>query len=73
MSNTALSFMQYTVQQFSRYMGFHSFKNWEALYDVCQPNFSFIKLSHSPLELGQVANIKKAMKFQRSIPIFFWK
>jgi hypothetical protein len=44
----------------SRYFGFWSFKNWDVLYDVCQPNFSFIKPSDNFLELGHVANMKKA-------------
>jgi hypothetical protein len=46
------------VQQLSRYFGFRSFKNWEVLHDVCQPNLSFIKPSDNFFELGQVANIK---------------
>jgi len=60
MSSTAPSSMQFKVQQFSRYFGFWSFKNWDVLYDVCQPNFSFIKPSDNFLELGHMANIKKA-------------
>lgn len=60
MSNTAPATMRFTVQQLSRYFGFHFFKNWEVLHDVCQPNFSFIKPSDDLLELGQVVNIKKS-------------
>jgi hypothetical protein len=56
MSNTAPNHMRYTVQQLSQYYGFRSFKNWDVLYDVCQPNFSFIQPSDPPLK----SNIKKA-------------
>jgi len=51
--------MRFTVQQLSRYFGFRSFKKWDVLHDVFQDNFSFIEPSNSPLELGDVANIKK--------------
>ncbi len=60
MSNTAPLQSRFTIQQLSRYFGFRSFKNWDTLHDVCQPNFSFINPSENPLELGHVANIKKA-------------
>jgi hypothetical protein len=60
MSNTAPKHTRYTIQQLSRYFGFRSLKNWDTLHDVCQPNFSFIHTTDLPLELGQVANIKKA-------------
>jgi hypothetical protein len=59
-SNTFPSHICLTIQQLSRYFGFRSLKNWDSLYDVCQLNFSFINLSDPPLELGHVANIKKA-------------
>ena len=45
---------------YQRYFGFRSFKNWDILHDVFQEFFSFNHPSDSPLELGQVANIKKA-------------
>ncbi len=60
MSNVAPKHCRYTTPQLSRYFGFRSFKNWDVLHDVCQPNFSFLKNNELPLELGQVANIKKA-------------
>jgi hypothetical protein len=60
MSNTAPLQCRFTIQQLSRYSGFRSFKNWDTLDDVCQPNFSFIKPTDTPLELGHVANIEKA-------------
>jgi len=62
MSNTAPQNIRFTVQQLSRYFGFRSFKSWDNLYETCQSNFSFIKPSDTPLELGQVANIKKARR-----------
>jgi hypothetical protein len=67
MSNTAPGFSRYTVQQLSHYFGFRSFKNWDVLHDVCQPNFSFIQPSDTPIELGQVANIKKACCNKRPV------
>jgi hypothetical protein len=67
MSNTVPGFSRYTVQQLSRYFGFWSFKNWKVLHDVCQPNFSFIQPSDTPIELGQVANIKKARCNKRPV------
>jgi hypothetical protein len=60
MSNTAPQHMRFTVQQLSWYFGFRPFKNWDVLHGVFQDNFSFIQPSDSPLELGDVANIKKA-------------
>jgi len=60
MSNTVSTNKRFTIQQLSRYFGFRSFKNWDILYDVCQPNFSLLKTSEKLLELGQVANMKKA-------------
>jgi hypothetical protein len=60
MSNTAPKHIRYTIPQLSRYFGFHSFKNWDVLHDVCQSNFSIHNTNDVPLELGQVANIKKA-------------
>jgi len=59
MSNT-MSTKRFTIQQLSRYFGFRLFKNWEILYVVCQPNFSLLKTSENFLELGQVANMRKA-------------
>jgi hypothetical protein len=60
MSSTAVAHARFSVQQLSRYFGFRSLKKWEALYDVCQDNFSIVQPSESPLELGHVANLKKA-------------
>jgi hypothetical protein len=60
MSNTAPKHLRFTIPQLSRYFGFRSFQNWDVLHDVCQPNFSFLNSTDLPLELGQVANIKKA-------------
>jgi hypothetical protein len=60
MSNTVSNNKRFTVQQLSHYFGFRSFKNWDILYDVCQLNFSLLKTSEKLLELGQVANMKKA-------------
>jgi hypothetical protein len=60
MSRTAVMTTHFTVQQLSRYFGFRSLKNWDVLHDVCQPNFSFVRTSDNVLEIGQVANIKKA-------------
>jgi hypothetical protein len=60
MSNTAPKHIRYTIPQLSRYFGFCSFKNWDVLHDICQPNFSFHNTNDVPLEIGQVANIKKA-------------
>jgi hypothetical protein len=60
MSSAAPTNMHFTVQQLSRYFGFRSLKNWDVLHDVCQSNFSLVNASTPPLELGQVANIKKA-------------
>jgi hypothetical protein len=60
MSNTVSNNKRFTVQQLSRYFGFRSLKNRDILYDVCQPNFSLLKTSKKLLELGQVANLKKA-------------
>jgi hypothetical protein len=60
MSDPAPLHCWFIIQQLSRYFGFCSFKNWDTLHDVCQPNFSFIRPTDSPLELGQVINIKKA-------------
>jgi hypothetical protein len=75
MSNTAPNHMRYMVQQLSQYFGFKSFKNWDVLYDVCQPIFSFNQSSDLPLELGQVANIKKARcnKLLWNVHLIFWK
>jgi hypothetical protein len=60
MSSTAVAHARFSVQQLSHYFGFRSLKKWEALYDVCQDNFSIVQPSESPLELGHVANLKKA-------------
>jgi hypothetical protein len=60
MSNTAPLHSRYTIQELSRFFGFRSFKNWNALHDDCQPNFMFIQPTDSPLELGHVSNLKKA-------------
>jgi hypothetical protein len=60
MSSAAPTNMRFTVQQLSCYFGFRSLKNWDVLHDVCQSNFSLVNASTPPLELGQVANIKKA-------------
>jgi hypothetical protein len=60
MSHTAPSHYRFTIQQLSHYYGFRSFKNWDTLYDVCVPNFSFIQAGESLVELGNVANIKKS-------------
>jgi hypothetical protein len=60
MSNAAPKHLHFTIPRLSRYFGFRSFKNWDVLHDVCQPNFSFLNSTYLPLELGQVANIKKA-------------
>jgi hypothetical protein len=60
MSNAAPSHSQFTKQQLSRYFGFCSFKNWDTLHDVCIPDFFFIQPMDTPIELGNVANIKKA-------------
>jgi hypothetical protein len=60
MSNTAPLHCRFTIKQVSHYCGFGSFKNWDTLHNVCQPNFSFIQPTNLPLELGQVTNIKKA-------------
>jgi hypothetical protein len=60
MSNTASThFIRYTIQPLSHFFGFCSFKNWNSLHDVGQPNFSFIQPTDSLMELGHVANIKK--------------
>ena len=37
-----------------------SLKSWDSLYDVCKSIFLIIHTSDHPLELGHVANIKKA-------------
>jgi hypothetical protein len=68
MSNTAAAHTHLTVQQLSRYLGFRSLKNWDILYDVCQPTFSLIKSSETPLELGAVANIKKSRQNKTPVP-----
>jgi hypothetical protein len=60
MSNTAPSHHRFTIPQLSRYYGFQSLKNWDTLHDVCVPNFSFIQSGEMPVELGNVANIKKS-------------
>jgi len=60
MSNVALSHSWFTVQQLSRYSDFCSFKNWDTLHDVHVPNFSSIQPTDTPIELGHIANIKKA-------------
>jgi hypothetical protein len=59
-SSTMSQHHRYTVQQLSRYFGFRSLKTWNTLQDVCQPNFTLYHPSECPLELGNVANIKKA-------------
>jgi hypothetical protein len=51
---------RYTIQQLSRYFGFRSLKNWNLLQDVCQSNFTLYNPTECTLELGNVANIKKA-------------
>jgi len=56
MSNTAADHTQLTVQQLSRYLGFHSLKNW----DILQPTFLLMQSSETLLELGAVANVKKS-------------
>jgi hypothetical protein len=68
MSNTAASHTRLTVQQVSRYLGFCSLKNWDILYNVCQPTFSPTQSSDSQLELGTVANIKKACQNKTPVP-----
>jgi hypothetical protein len=68
MSNTAAAHACLTVQQLSCYLGFYSLKNWDNLYDVCQPTFSLIKSSETPLELGAVANIKKSRQNKTPVP-----
>jgi hypothetical protein len=60
MSNTVSTTKRFTIQQLSCYFRFQSFKNWDVLYDVCQLKFSFLKTSDNFLEIGQIANMKKA-------------
>jgi hypothetical protein len=64
MSSSTASHHRFTIPQLSRYFGFRSLKNWENLHNVCQPNFSIIHPSECPMELGNVANIKKSQKQQ---------
>jgi hypothetical protein len=59
MSSTAVAHARFSVQQLSLFFGFGSLKKWDALYDVCQDNFSIVQHSESPLELSHVANLKK--------------
>jgi hypothetical protein len=67
MSSSTASHHHFTVPQLSRYFGFRSLKNWETLHDVCQPNFSLTHPSECPLELGNIANIKKARSNKKPI------
>jgi hypothetical protein len=60
MPSSTASHHRFTIPQLSRHFGFRSLKNWDILHDVCQPNFSLSHPSERPLELGDVANIKKA-------------
>jgi hypothetical protein len=75
MPNTTTDHTLLTVQQLSRYLGFRSLKNWDILYNVCQPTFSLTQSSEIPLELGAVANIRKSCqnKLQSHALLNTWK
>jgi hypothetical protein len=67
MSSSTAAHYRFTIPQLSRYYGFWSIKNWDILHDVCLPNFSLIHPSECALELGNVANIKKARSNKQPI------
>jgi hypothetical protein len=67
MSSSTAAHHRFTILQLSRYYGFRLLKNWDILHDVCLPNFSLIHPSECPLELGNVANIKKARSNKQPI------
>jgi hypothetical protein len=54
---------RFTVPELFRYFGFRQLKNWSSILDVSQENIS-INFHHGdvPLELGNVANIKKSRR-----------
>jgi len=59
---------RFMVPELYRYFGFRQLKNWTSILDVAQENIS-INLNHGdiPIELGNVANIKKSRR--NKVPI----
>jgi hypothetical protein len=74
MPSSASAHRRFTIPELYRYVGFRQLKNWASILDVAQKNIS-INLNHGdiPVELGNVANIKKvdAIKLPLHVhPIF---
>ena len=60
---------RFTIPELHRYIGFLQLKDWSSVLDVAQPNISFNTSDHDvPLELGDVANIKKSQCNTSPIP-----
>jgi len=68
MPSSAPAHRRFTIPELYRYVGFRQLKNWSSILDVAQENIS-INFNHGdiPVELGNVANIKKSRR--NKIPI----
>ena len=62
-------FRCFTIPELHWYIGFRQLKDWTSVLDVAQPTISFDTSAHdTPLELGDVANIKKSRRNTTPIP-----
>ena len=63
MPSSSPAHRRFTVQELHRYLGFRQLKNWSSVLDIAQENIS-INFHHGdvPIELGNVANIKKSRR-----------
>jgi hypothetical protein len=60
---------RFSIPELHRYLGFRQLKDWRSILDVAQPNISFHTTDTvTPLELGDVANIKQSRRNTLPIP-----
>ena len=60
---------RFSIPELHRYIGFRQLKDWNSILNVAQPKISFVTTNNDiPLELGDVANIKKSRRNTSPIP-----